>query len=122
MKATPLMRAAHFNTFGTYSTDEEIINWYFNHDSPIKDVKIGHTSEVINEAIDESSVNKYARNFKGSKIDVYDVLMLWDVTNPAIQHAIKKLLQPGKRGHKDMETDLKEALRSVERAIELEAL
>ena len=38
---------------------------------------------------------------------------------PATQHAIKKLLQPGERGHKDKLTDLREALASVERAIQM---
>ena len=40
---------------------------------------------------------------------------------PATQHAIKKLLQPGDRGHKDKLTDLREALASIERAIQMAA-
>ncbi len=54
-------------------------------------------------------------------VDVYDVIMAWAVTNPAIQHAIKKLLQPGERGHKTRAQDLKEAMQSLQRAIELES-
>ena len=50
-----------------------------------------------------------------------DVLMAFNVTNPATQHAIKKLLMPGNRGHKDKLTDLKEAYQSIVRAIELES-
>ena len=65
--------------------------------------------------------NKYQRVINGVSADVYDVLVAWDVRNPAVQHAIKKLLQPGERGYKDMMTDLLEALASVERAIELES-
>lgn len=57
---------------------------------------------------------------KGVWVDVYDVLAAWDVRNPAIQHAIKKLLQPGRRGHKNLAQDLEEAIVSVKRAIELE--
>ena len=49
-------------------------------------------------------------------IDVYDVLDAFDVTNPAAAHAIKKLLCPGGRGFKDWETDLQEAIDSLERA------
>jgi hypothetical protein len=52
-------------------------------------------------------------------IDVYDVLDLWGVTCPAIQHAIKKLLMPGQRGSKDEITDLEEAALAIERAIEM---
>ena len=65
-------------------------------------------------------MNKYQRQVPSATIDIYDVLKAWDVTCPATQHAIKKLLQPGERGHKDKLTDLREALASVERAIQME--
>ena len=52
-------------------------------------------------------------------VDVYDVLRAWDVHCPAIQHAIKKLLQPGQRGSKSAAQDLREAIGSIERAIQL---
>lgn len=68
-----------------------------------------------------ATTNKYHRTVKSTTIDVYDVLVAWDVTNPAVQHAIKKLLQPGARGHKSKKQDLEEALASIKRAIELEA-
>lgn len=64
--------------------------------------------------------NKYARICKGIPVDVYDVLQAFAVNNPATQHAIKKLLCAGLRGHKDKMQDLTEALKSIERAIELE--
>lgn len=67
-------------------------------------------------------MNKYKREIKpGVEVDIYDVLIAWNVTNPAIQHAIKKLLQPGQRGHKDAIQDLQEAMLSIGRAIELES-
>lgn len=49
-------------------------------------------------------------------IDVYDVLDAFGVENPATSHAIKKLLCTGSRGAKDWETDLQEAIDSLERA------
>lgn len=64
--------------------------------------------------------SKYSRPCKGISLDVYDVLQAFAVTNPATQHAIKKLLCAGLRGHKDKMQDLTEALKSIERAIELE--
>ena len=64
--------------------------------------------------------NKYQRIVPSTTIDVYDVLTAWNVTNPAIQHAIKKLLQPGQRGHKTKSEDLQEALVSLQRAIQIE--
>lgn len=65
--------------------------------------------------------SKYSRRIGREIVDVYDVLMAFNVTNPATQHAIKKLLMPGNRGNKDKLTDLKEAYQSIARAIELES-
>lgn len=52
-------------------------------------------------------------------VDVYDVLRAFNVTDPAIQHAIKKLLCTGIRGHKDSRQDLEEAIQSIERALDV---
>lgn len=66
-------------------------------------------------------MNKYARSIPHGKdhIDVYDVLIIFEVTDPAIQHAIKKLLACDQRGHKDTLEDLQEAKQSIDRAIEI---
>lgn len=53
------------------------------------------------------------------EIDVYDVLQAWEVQNPALQHLIKKALQPGARGHKSREQDLADIVSSAIRAKEL---
>jgi CRISPR/Cas system CMR subunit Cmr4 (Cas7 group RAMP superfamily) len=66
------------------------------------------------------SKNKYKRTVPSTEIDVYDVLVAFNVTNPATAHAIKKLLAPGQRGSKDAITDLMEAGQSIERAVQLE--
>jgi hypothetical protein len=52
-------------------------------------------------------------------IDVYRVLEMFDVSNPSIQHAIKKLLVAGGRGHKDIHKDIKEAIDSLNRWLEM---
>lgn len=63
---------------------------------------------------------KYNKEIKpGVIIDVYDVLQAWEVTNPALQHLIKKALQLGKRGHKDAIQDAKDIVASAIRAQEL---
>ena len=78
-----------------------------------------------NGATGEHYMNKYQRKLtspiiKGIElevfIDVYDVLDAFNVSNPATAHAIKKLLCTGSRGAKDWETDLQEAIDSLERA------
>ena len=64
-------------------------------------------------------MSKYHKQIRTESVDVYDVLKAFGVTCPATQHAIKKLLMPGNRGHKDQLQDLNEAKQSIERAIEL---
>jgi len=67
-------------------------------------------------------INKYIKEIKGKingKIDVYSVLITFEVTCPARQHAIKKLLCAGKRDKCDELQDLQEAKQAIERAIDL---
>ena len=80
------------------------------------------TTSNVKKNCDVSRTNKYHRQVASRVIDVYDVLQAFQVANPATAHAIKKLLCPGTRGHKDRRTDLVEAYKSIERAIELEEL
>jgi len=63
-------------------------------------------------------MSKYHKTIKGVTFDVYDVLRAFEVTSPAIQHAVKKLLMPGVRGHKDQLQDVQEAAQSIQREIE----
>ena len=65
--------------------------------------------------------NKYQREIKpGTWVDVYDVLRAFDVTCPAMAHAVKKCLAPGQRGVKDSVQDKNEAIASIKRSIEME--
>jgi hypothetical protein len=55
-------------------------------------------------------------------IDVYRVLSMFNVTDPCLQHAIKKLLVAGGRGAgKDINRDIKEAIDSLVRWQEMQA-
>lgn len=65
--------------------------------------------------------NRYVRSVKGVQMDVYDVLKGFNVTCPAMQHAIKKMLCSGLRGYKNTIQDKKEAIASIKRSIELES-
>ena len=75
---------------------------------------------LINEPKKIDIGSKYHKPVPGLVIDVYDVLVAFNVTNPATQHAVKKLLMPGSRGHKNVLTDLEEAHNSIKRAIQIE--
>lgn len=68
--------------------------------------------------------NKYNREIIGldgtvSIVDCYRVLDAFHVTDPATQHAIKKLLCLGLRGHKDYLTDIDDSIESLQKAKEL---
>lgn len=69
--------------------------------------------------------NKYHReifDLKGNDsitVDVYSVLAAFEVTNPALQHLIKKALCAGLRGHKNEIADMTDIIESAYRAKDL---
>jgi len=63
--------------------------------------------------------NKYMREIApGVWVDVYDVLYAFGVTDPCLQHLLKKALATGLRGHKDTREDLIDIRDSAIRAVE----
>ena len=65
----------------------------------------------------DSQYNK--REFAGRKLDIYRVLELFDITHPAQQHAVKKLIRAGKSPAKDLEQDIEEVIESLDRWLEM---
>lgn len=90
------------------------------------DEMTGHPESIMTESEEREygpveSRSKYHVEIRpGVWVDVYDVLHAFRVTNPGDQHALKKILMPGKRGVKSANQDRREAILSLERAIELE--
>ena len=84
---------------------------------------ISGVTQAWDSAITSSTTkSKYHREIKpGVWVDVYDVLHAFDPDNrnAADDHAIKKMLLPGKRGHKDGIKDRKEAIQSLERSVQI---
>ena len=80
---------------------------------------LGKVSHLVSDKRHRITPSKYTKAISGVSVDVYDVLMAWGVTNPALQHLIKKALQCGQRGHKDNEQDLQDIIDSAIRAKEL---
>lgn len=83
--------------------------------------------ELSKKPESSSQVNErtYVHYFKDvrnlQEIDVYRVITLFNVTNPCLAHAIKKLLVAGGRGGgKDIQKDVKEAMDSLARFIEMQ--
>lgn len=63
----------------------------------------------------------YFKDVSGvDRIDVYAVLRLFEVTDPCLQHIVKKALCAGKRGAKDWAKDVQEIADTANRLIELE--
>ncbi len=82
----------------------------------------------MSEQKKEHTGNKYHRTIMslagnsaiGCPVDVYCVLKAFEVTCPARQHAIKKLLCAGLRGKGSELQDLREAGDAVIRAVEMQ--
>lgn len=78
---------------------------------------------------EEHSGNKYHRQINpcimssgvsSITVDVYNVIEAFDVSCPAVQHAVKKLLCAGLRGKGSRIQDLTEARDALDRAIVLQ--
>lgn len=67
----------------------------------------------------ERKHSHYYRRCPYPHIDVYRVLELFDVKDPALQHIVKKALCAGQRGAKDFRKDLEEIVDTGNRRIEM---
>jgi hypothetical protein len=78
-----------------------------------------HTRLQFKPVLNNLSERKHSHYFKKcpyDAVDVYRVLKLFGVTDPAIAHAVKKLLVAGGRGAgKDITQDVQEAIDTCER-------
>jgi hypothetical protein len=73
-------------------------------------------------AMKQAPAGPYHKTVPTKTVDVYRVLIAFNVTDPCIQHAIKKLLCPGQRkGGKTIAQDVAEALWSLRRFQEMRA-
>ena len=78
--------------------------------------------ETKEEPNDSRKHNHYFIDVRGlDYIDPYMIAYLYNIDDPsgATQHALKKLLVPGKRGHKDVDTDLSNVIDTSNRLLEI---
>lgn len=54
-----------------------------------------------------------------TKLDIYRIIELYEITDPCLQHALKKLLVTGGRGHKDFKTDITNMIDTLTRKLEM---
>lgn len=59
--------------------------------------------------------NHYFKPCPYDTLDVYRVINIFGVSDPCIQHALKKLLCSGVRGHKDQAKDIQDVIDTLER-------
>ena len=121
-------------TYSDYNIGKSV--WYT---ACPKEITIQELRDMVNQKQDEpfltpettlndqyaeiEQVRKHRHYFKDvsniAEIDVYAVLKLFEVTDPCLQHIVKKALCAGKRGHKDMMEDLQNIVDTAIRAVEL---
>ena len=105
-------------------TFDELVGKKIDSKSVKDQIKKSFTTDVnSSNPITGKSKNIYHKKFTNRMLatktaDVYDVINMFSVTNPMVQHALKKLLVTGGRsGGKSELQDLKEAAMSIEQAI-----
>ncbi len=89
--------------------------------------KTNRTQEQFDEHLRTTSCTgqerKHSHYFKDvsklNDIDVYRIIDLWKITDPCDQHALKKLLCPGERGHKDIIQDTQDVIDTMQRKLEM---
>lgn len=87
-------------------------------------VKVNIPMSNVPGVSDTELNNKYSRGILGFcgtivKVNVYRVLDSFNVTNPQLQHLVKKALCVGQRGHKSTIQDYKDILDSAQSAYDL---
>jgi hypothetical protein len=75
-----------------------------------------HT-HITSSAADDSGKH-YRFEFQGVKMDPYRILKVYGITDPAQQHAIKKLLRAG-RSVKSFRRDVEEVISTLNRLLEM---
>lgn len=67
---------------------------------------------------DDPTPDYYRYMYKGLKIDPYRIMVLYDITHPAHQQALKKILRAG-RGDRNLEDDILGVMSALERWLEM---
>lgn len=91
------------------------------------DLELIQDEEVAEEGINspaknyqepDNTYNHYKYSYKGIKLDPYRILSVYNITCPAQQHAIKKLLRAG-NSVKNLKQDIQEVIDTLQRKLEM---
>jgi hypothetical protein len=69
--------------------------------------------EQIKGVLEKPRHNHYYKSCPYDNVDVYRLIQLYNIVDPCIQHAFKKLLVAGARGHKDIDKDIQDVIDSL---------
>lgn len=70
------------------------------------------------EEVPKYKQHAYDYMYKGIRIDPYRIFVEYEITHPAQQHSIKKLLRAG-RSVKTLKEDIEESIKTLERWLEM---
>ena len=70
------------------------------------------------KAMKEATPSYYKKIFNGVLLDPYRVLKVYGITDPAHQHAVKKLLRAGE-SLKDLKQDVQEVIDTLTRMLQM---
>ena len=77
----------------------------------------------VDKEDNKSQAVKHAHYKKDVKhldyVDVYRIIDLYELHDPCFQHALKKILVPGARGHKDLINDINDIIDTMQRKLEM---
>jgi len=111
------------NDHSTKWTPQYIMNLFGMEDYALREAFINIVAScnpddvVVTDNPEDITVFLYDGDYPDkSFIDVYDVLSVFNITDPALQHGVKKILMCGVRGHKSKEVDLLEIISALSRA------
>lgn len=94
----------------TVMLDGKLVEWsYCAHE-----LELLHRHELVEQPTPVAH-SHYFRPCPFDSIDVYRVLSIFSVVDPCLQHAVKKLLVAGGRGHKDIGRDVQDAIDTLVR-------
>lgn len=102
-----VIKGDHY-TKGSYS-----IGWVYDNFTKVNCVENTPEEENLQE-----EYSYYNYTYKGIKLDPYRILQVYNVTCPAQQHAIKKLLRAG-QSVKELKQDIKEVIDTLKRKLEM---
>lgn len=85
-----------------------------------EDIPFGDVVDNYKNTPDKYKLTIKNRNGQSIVCDIYDLIESLDLKNSAIEHGFKKICNPGGRGSKGFEQDMKEAMQSFEVGILIE--